>query len=312
MNLSLVTILIICWNRKEDTLETIRTIYEQAYRNFEIVLVDNGSKDGTAEAVAKTYPEVKLVLLDRNTGVSYARNAGIKIAQGEIVVCLDSDASPADDTLANIVRKFQLEPAIGIINSKIVDASTKKIGTSGWVYSEKDKIDQDTEFLSYSFSEGGCAIRKEVFNKVGLFWERLFFGYEGLEFSLRVLDAGYHILYYPESLVFHRATGHSRIAGGEREKALFTSFLLVYAVRSPWWLITIFVPLKAGITFLRAARGGYFPQIIRAWMDFLLQFPSVMKERKPIRNETAFNYLQLQKQHGSLRWGLITWLKYKR
>jgi GT2 family glycosyltransferase len=311
MNQTLITVLIVTWNRREDVLETIRSLYEQTYKNFEIIVVDNGSVDSTATAIRKAYPAVIIVELDRNTGVSAGRNAGIVVAKGEIILCLDSDASPANETISNIVCKFKSEPQIGVINSKIVDAHTRRIGSAGWVYSAYDLADQDSEFLSYSFSEGGAAIRREVFDKVGLFWERLFFGYEGFEFSLRVLDAGYQILYYPDSLVLHRATARSRIGGGERDKILFTGCLLIYILRFPLWLIAIFLPLKTGATFLRAARRGYFVQILLGWRDFLLQMPSVIKERKPIRNETASHYLKLQRQHGSLRWNLTSWFKHK-
>lgn len=308
----IISIVIITWNRKKDVLETIQAVYDQAFKEFEIIVVDNGSKDGTVESIKQAYPQVKLVPLDCNMGVSHARNAGIAIADGEIIVCLDSDASPSENMLGNIVNKFQLNPNLGVINSKIVNAFTGQIDNiAGWSYSENDLKFQNTEFLSFSFSEGGCAIRKEVFNKVGLFWEHLFFGCEGMELSLRVLDAGYDILYYPESLVFHRASPHSRIQGASREEMLFNHTLSVYLLRYPWWMFMIFVPLKTGAVFVRAIRHGYWMSILRGWKDFLLQSPSVLKERKPIRNTTALHYLKLQRQHGPLSWNLITWLKHK-
>lgn len=309
---ALISVVIITWNRKTDILKTIQAVYSQAYEQFEIIVVDNGSKDGTVEAVAQMYPEVKLISLDRNMGVSYARNAGIAIAEGEIIVCLDSDAGPCDDMFANLVKKFKLEPKLGVVNSKIVNAYTKQIDNiAGWSYSENDLAFQDTEFLSFSFSEGGCAIRRDVFDKVGPFWEHLFFGYEGMEFSLRVLDAGYDILYYPDSLVFHRASPQARIYGGEREKMLFNHCLSVYLLRFPWWMLLIFVPLKSAATFLRGAKRGYLLNVLCGWMDFLQQSPSILKERKPIRNATALYYLKLQRQHGPLNWNLTTWLSHK-
>lgn len=312
INTLFVSIVIITWNRKKDILETVQAVYDQDYKEFEIIVVDNGSNDNTVEAVGQTYPKVKLVALDRNMGVSYARNSGIAIAQGEIIVCLDSDASPSNNMLGNIVKKFQIEPKVGVINSKIVNAFTKQIDNiAGWSYSENDLAFQDTEFLSFSFSEGGCAIKKDVFDKVGLFWEYLFFGYEGMEFSLRVLDAGYDILYFPDSLVFHRASPLSRIRGGEREETLFNHCLSVYLLRFPWWMLLIFVPLKTGATLLRGARRGYLTHVLRGWKDFLLQFPLVLKERKPIQNATALHYLKLQRQHGPLSWDLLTWLRHK-
>jgi len=311
MSQPLVSILIISWNRKDDILETIRLVDEQGYRNFEIIVVDNGSTDGTIDALRQAYPTVRLIGLGRNIGIA-ARNTGIAAAKGEIIFCLDSDANPEKDAVSNLVRKFQAEPKVGVINSKILNAFTHELGVpSGWVYSERDKSDQDIDFLSYSFSEGGCAIRREVFDKVGPFWERLFFGCEGMEFSLRVLDAGYNILYFPAAVIYHRVTEQSRIKGGDRDYLAFRNSLYIYLVRFPWWMFIIFAALKTGATLFRAAKRGYLRQIMSGLMTFLKEFPSLIKERKPIRNRTALNYLKLQRQHGPLRWDLATWLKYK-
>lgn len=311
MRFPLMSVLIVTWNRREDVLETIRAVYEQRYKNFEIVVVDNGSVDGTVEALCQAYPEVKIVELEKNMGISAGRNAGIKVANGEIILCLDSDASPAVDAMTNIVCKFNSMPEIGVINSKIVDAATKEIGAAGWVYSEKGKVDQDSEFLSYSFSEGGAAIRREVFDKAGLFWDRLFFGSEGTELSLRVLDAGYQILYYPSSLVYHRASPRSRIGGGEREYLFFKNALYIYFVRFPWWMFIFFASLKTGAALVRGIRHGYLRQILRGATEIILEVPSLLKERKPIRTETALRYLKLQREHGQLSWNLLTWLRVK-
>jgi glycosyltransferase involved in cell wall biosynthesis len=156
MDIPLVSVLIVTWNRKEDVLETVRSVYEQEYRNFEIVVVDNGSSDGTVENVRQVFPVVKVVALDRNMGISSGRNAGIRVARGDIIFCLDSDASLAPDTLTNLVLRFQAEPELGVINSKIINAYTRELDRGpGWVYTEKHKANQDVEFPSWNFSEGG-------------------------------------------------------------------------------------------------------------------------------------------------------------
>ena len=88
MESPLVSVVIITWNRKDDVLESIQSIYEQNYQNVEIVVVDNGSTDGTADALAQGFPGVKIVALDRNTGVSEGRNLGVAAAKGDIIFFL--------------------------------------------------------------------------------------------------------------------------------------------------------------------------------------------------------------------------------
>jgi GT2 family glycosyltransferase len=204
----LVSVIIVTWNRKEDVLETIQSIYDQTYPNYEVVVVDNASTDGTVAALRQAYPAVRIVALDQNVGASGGRNPGIVATRGEIIFLLDSDASLDCDALTNVVRKFQTEPDVGVIYCKIVNAYTKELDNigCGWSFTEKDKADQNLEFLSYSFAEGGSALRKKVFDRVGLFWDLLFFGGEGEELSLRVWDAGYKILYYPAAIVYHRVS----------------------------------------------------------------------------------------------------------
>ena len=307
----LVSIVIITWNRRTEVLETINSILRQKYARYEIILVDNGSVDNTVEAVLQSYPQVNVIPLDRNLGVS-ARNMAIRVAHGEIVFCLDSDASLGEHSIENVVAKFRSEPQVGVINSKIVSAITQQIDhVAGWSYSERDLEDQDKEFLSFSFSEGGAAFRREVFDKAGYFWEPLFFGGEGLEFSLRVLDAGYDILYFPDSIVYHRAADSSRMSGRQLDSALFRNYLCIYLVRFPWWLLGLFFPARICVSLVRGMRHGYFPQMLGTLYDFVKRIPLLLQERHPIRNETAVHYVKLMRQHGPLRWDLITWLKYK-
>jgi GT2 family glycosyltransferase len=308
----LVSVLIITWNRKDDLLETIRSIYDQDYRNFEIVVVDNGSTDGTVEKLHQSYPEVKIVALSRNEGVSGGRNAGIAAAKGEIIFCLDSDAAPAKNTLLNLVRRFRSDPEVGIINCKIVNTNSKQLdGGPGWVYSERQKARQDSEFLSWSFSEGGAAIRREVFNRIGLFWDLLFFGGEGQEFGLRTWDVGYKILYYPASIVYHRASEQQRFSDKHRDYLFFRNTLYIYIVRYPWWMLALLGPLKIGAVMIRFGKRGYLPAAFKALLEVVRKLPVLLKERKPINNRTAWFYLKLLRQQGPLSWDIASWFKYK-
>jgi GT2 family glycosyltransferase len=307
----LISVVIITWNRKAEVLETVRSVYDQSYKNFEVIVVDNGSTDDTASALRTQYPAVNLLQLDQNEGVT-ARNLGIKVARGDVVFCLDSDASLDCSTLRNIIFRFEKSEEIGVINSKIVNASTQQPDqNAGWAYGEKQRAKIDQEFFCHNFSEGGCAIRKSVFTQTGLFWDKLFFGREGEEFSLRVLDAGFKILYYPQAVIYHRVSPDLRPFDPLRQYYDLRNSLYIYLVRYPWWLLLWFAPMKIATAILRGLHHGRIKWVSSAILDAIKETPKLLSDRRPIKNDTARAYLQYQSELGSLSWSLAGWIKYK-
>jgi hypothetical protein len=312
METPLISVIVVTWNRKEDVLETVQSVYNQAYQNVEIIVIDNASIDGTVDALRQAYPQVRLIALNRNAGATGGRNAGIAAARGSIVFILDSDASLGSQTLPRVVQKFQADPTLGIIGCKIVNLHSEGLDRdAGWIFTERDKPEFEMEFPSYSFSEGGAAIRKQVFDRVGPFWDLLFFGREGDDLSLRAWDAGYQVRYCPEAIVYHRASLRKRLVGGEREYYDLRNSLYIYLVRYPWWMLVGMLPLKIASSLVKGVRRDCLSQVVRALWDVERRLPFVWKLRRPIRNETARYYLKLQRQHGPLSWNLVSWLKYK-
>ena len=307
----LVSIVIITWNRKADVLEAVRSVYKQAYPDFEIVVVDNGSTDGTVETLRQAYPQVKLIALETNLGATKGRNAGIEAAMGEVIFILDSDATLESDALNAAVQRLQADPTLGIIAAKCLSAYDGALDAHSWFYTERDKADQDKEFFSYSFCAAGAAIRKAAFDRTGLFWDGLFFLGEEDELSLRIWDAGYRILYCPEVVIYHHVSPQMRIAGGKREYFSFRNSLMIYLLRYPWWLLLWFLPLKTAVGLVKGIRKGCLRRILHAMLDIIRLSPSLWRQRRPISNETAHRYLNLLRQHGPLRWDLVSWLKYK-
>mgnify|MGYP005817819783 CR=1 FL=1 len=307
-----VSVVIVTWNRKEEVLESIRSVYDQACADFEVIVVDNGSNDGTCAAVREAYPDVRLIELDRNLGPTGGRNAGFRVAHAEVVFCLDSDASLGRDTLATVVRRFAQDPRLGVINSRIVNAYTGEPDpNAGWAYSEKQRAHSGEEFYTHNFSEAGCAIRRTVLEKVGPFWERLFFGGEGEELGIRVLDAGFRILYLPQSIIYHRAPSGKMRPDPSRRYYNLRNSLFIYLVHYPWWMLIWFVPLKIAACTIQGLRQGSARWVLAALRDTARELPALWKERRPIRNETARVYLHFQREHGALSWSVTSWLANK-
>jgi GT2 family glycosyltransferase len=310
MEAPLISVAIVTWNRKEDVLTTIQSVYDQSYQNYEIIVVDNSSTDGTVETVRQVYPDVRVVALERNLGATGGRNAAVAAAHGEIVFFLDSDASLGQDTLATTAEKFKAEQGLGVVACKVINAYTQQLDdVGGRIFS--DKVEAEMEFVSYSFSECGCAIRKEVFEQAGLFWDFLFFGREGEELGLRIWDAGYTILYSPDTVVYHRVSPNKRVAGGKREYFDLRNSLYVYLVRYPWWLLMGLAPLRLGASLVRGVRRGHLQQVLEAVLDVIRHLPYLWHIRRPVSNETAYRYVRLQREHGPLSWDLVSWIKHK-
>jgi hypothetical protein len=307
----LVSVVILTWERKDDALAAVQSVYNQAYQNTEIIVVDNASTDGTVEALRTGFPTIKLIVLDRNMGSSAGRNPGIIAAKGEIIFLLDSDATLRQDTLSNIVLKFQNTPEASVLTCKILNAATKELDPSTWIFTERDKADQDKEFFSFSLCECATAFRKEVFDRAGLFWDLLFFGREGEELGLRVVNAGYQILYYPRAVIYHRASPRKRVAGGNWEYYNLRNCLYIYLIHYPWWMLVSFVLLKIGTSLIRCVKRGYLRQVFKALLDVIRQLPTLYKKRRPMADATAHRYLKLQREHGILTWNLTSWFKYK-
>lgn len=311
MNSMLVSIVIASWNRKDDVLETLPSIYGQDYPNYEIIVVDNGSTDNTVEALREQYPDVVLVPLTENLGATGGRNAGIDVAKGDIIFFLDSDCSMQHDTLVNTVHKFESDPKLGILGCKILNYFTGKLdGATGWAFTSS--VDPNTEFESFSFSETGSAIRRTALEEAGPFWDFLFFGREGEDLSIRVWDAGYTVMFYPEAIVHHRESPEKRVIGSQREYFDLRNCFYIYFTRYPWDMFVRVMTMKVGSATLRGIRRrNAHKTVFRALSDLVRNLPYLLKERNPISRETADYYFTLQREHGPLSWSMGSWLRAK-
>lgn len=308
MEQPLVSVIICSWNRKDDILQSLPSIYEQAYQNYEIIVVDNGSTDGTVDALKAEHPAVRIVALDTNLGPTGGRNAGIKVAKGEVLFFLDSDASLLLDTLEKIVASLRADPTVGVISCNVVNEDPEE--KTGWSFNfEKGR---EKEFFSFAFGEAGFAARAEVFEKAGLFWEYLFYGREGEELGIRVWDAGYKILYVPDAVVHHRASPKTRVVGSQREFYDLRNCYYIYLTRYPWRMMLKFLLLKSGAAVIRGLyRRNIHQTVLPAWWAVIKNSGELRRQRAPIRNDTADQYLHLLRDHGTLSWTLTSWIMLK-
>lgn len=308
----LVSVIIVTWNRKEDMIVTITSVYEQDYKQFEIIVVDNGSTDGTVSMLCEQFPDVRVIALEKNVGASGGRNPGIRAAQGDVVFLLDSDASLAPNTLSQIVARFMNDASIGGITCKILVESTKQIDPYSWLFTEHDKAFQNVEFDSYAFSEGASAFRRSVFTTGELFWDFLFYGREGEELAVRLWDKGCRIIYYPAAVVYHRVSPRTRVINDRQLFYDLRNALAIYIRNYPWWFLLLVSPLKIASSLVKGLKYRNLYFFFEALSNTVSHMPYLLQQRAPIGNDNAWKYLRIQRKHGPFRWSLATWLTYNK
>lgn len=196
------------------------SIFNQTYKEFEIVVIDNNSQDKTVEFVRKYYPRVNLIVNKRNMGFPYGCNQGIGIAKGRYILTLNSDVTLENDFLHKIKKAMDNASSnVGMISPKILWAKNKElIDSTGLILSrarrffsrgsgeiDKCQHDQDKEIL------GPCAAaalyKKEMLENIKLlneyFDSDFFLLLEDFDLAWRAKNFGWKVLYAPETKCYH-------------------------------------------------------------------------------------------------------------
>lgn len=207
-----LSVVFITRNRQTDVLQSIQSVIAQDIGDYEILVVDQGSTDGTCAAVAARFPQVRVLPLEVNIGVAGGRAVGSAAARGRYLVFIDDDASFRDaDALRQIAALFEEHPDLGIVGFRIVNGESGVL--SNWCYPAAMRPYSGVPFEAVAFVGCGHAVRKVAFDAAGGYDVELFFWGEELGLALRLLDrTSYRIAYWPGVVVLHRFAEPNRHA----------------------------------------------------------------------------------------------------
>lgn len=219
----LVSIIIVNWNGKHLLRECLDAVFGLTYNKFEVVFVDNASEDGSVEFIKTNFPKVKIYVNEKNLGVGGGFEVGLQKVRGEAVLLLNTDAIVSKKLLNSLITVLYSDFAIGAVQPKLVLYPGKKLIDSigcfflpnGDLYHigrEKDHslpiYNKQMEIFS---TKGACMIIKtKILKKVGLFDKDFFAYFEDTDLCMRILIAGYKILYDPSETVYHRGGATSK------------------------------------------------------------------------------------------------------
>lgn len=246
-----LSIVIISWNSLPMLKACMRSLDESlAQPETELVWVDNGSTDGASSWMAEHYPDAVRIRLDRNYGVAYARNRGVEAATGDYILFIDDDTEPTLKALEAMTDYVRSRPQVGICGVALRD----KEGNLQQSFKEypglrvkiknvfksllgiKEKVVAPKGPTEICYVIGACQlIRREVFDKIGLLDESIFYGPEDADFCIRARSAGYKTVYLPSVRILHhwrRATSRRILSPLGRKH--FRALLHFYRKHNKW------------------------------------------------------------------------------
>jgi len=202
----LVSVIVLSFNRVNETAECLRSVFEQDYRPFEVVVLDNGSVDGSPAMIKRDFPHTRLIELDENVGACAGRNLALEACHGRFVLQVDNDAVLSANCMRLMARRLSEEKDLGIAFARIVDPGTGRSYRPGY-----GNAHVDDEFYTWRFHGCAAMIRRRAIEEAGYYLPEEFFrAAEENDLAVRVLDAGYNILYMPAAVARHKLSALAR------------------------------------------------------------------------------------------------------
>lgn len=263
-----VSVVIPNWNGMDSLGACLYSLLVQTFK-ARIIVVENGSKDGSLEFLQQNYPSVEVIVHKKNKGFAGGVNAGIRksIADGDDFVALFNNDAVADkDWLQNLVNDLTINEDTGIATCKLMDSERKHLDSTGDLYTTwglpyprgrgepvSDKYDDWVQV--FAASGGASLYRVSMLQIIGLFDEDFFAYYEDVDLSFRAQLAGWKVRYVPEAIVYHQIGATSGKIKG------FTTY---QTIKNLPWLLWKNAPLSVLLRVLPRFMLAYFSFIISA------------------------------------------------
>lgn len=304
----LVTVVVVTLNNMNLLRNCLRSIFDQDYKEIEVIVVDNGSDEDIQGMVSREFSRARIISLDKNYGFAGGNNKGIEAAHGKYVALINNDAIAEQQWIRSMIITAEDDARIGAVASIIIDGNRPGVLDScgvGIAYDGMSRqamrgrpvpqLAQPKEVLL--FSGCACLLQMKALEEVGLFDEDFFAYCEDTDLGLRLRSAGWKIVAAPKAYVHH----YYSLTGGKYSlKKMYwveRNHFWVAVKNFPWYLLTL-VPF---VTMYRYFAQAYFigmgaaelikfheqndvPAILRTYIkvykDILIKLPDMLAKRR--------------------------------
>jgi GT2 family glycosyltransferase len=292
----MISVVIVNYNGKKFLDACLLSLDRQTCRDFEVILVDNGSSDSSAAYVRERYPSVILVEAGKNLGFAGGTNAGIRAARGEFILTLNNDTIADPYLLEEIVRPMQVDSRVGMCAVKMIfpdgriNSTGICISRSGAAWDlgidEQDLGQYDVAVEVFGPCAGAALYRRSMLDEIGLFDEDFFLYMEDVDLAFRARLSGWTCMYVPTARLVHI---HRGTAGFNSYISIYygNRNLMWYVIKNfPSRILLISSPWIIGRNctdipyYLLKGRGL---SIFRAKIDMIKGLHSMIEKRKDIK-----------------------------
>ena len=322
MNEPAVSLVVLSWNGMEHLDLCLSSLSNQTYSDYEILLVDNGSSDGSKEWVEAHYPQVRIERTEQNLGVPGGVNFGLARARGRYVAILNNDLEAEPQWLAASVGALEQYPEAGFTASRVrLFYQRERLDTAGDLYfsagypAKRGWLHRDgPEFDEPRWVFGACAVaalyRRELLEAVGFMDEDFESGLEDLDLSFRAQLRGYKCRYVPSAIIYHKlgATVGKGLTSPKHLLRFHRNIWLVRIKNLPSWFWLRYLPqmLVAELVVLfRAMRSGRLGLLLQARREVLHGLHQTLAKRRVIQGQRTVSNRDL---HRVIESG---WLAYR-
>ena len=209
-----ISVVIPTYNLKDVLLECLESVLAQDHKNLEVIVIDNGSTDGTSEAVKNNFPGIKLITHQENLGVTGGANAGVRAATGDYIWFVDHDNIFPENTLSELIKLAETDSKIGVTVPKIYYWHDKTMiwaagtGMNVWtgenIFRGGKEVGQYDKIEEVEIAPANFLVKRKVIEKVGSYDDVYNISYEDADLSYRIKKAGYKTMYVPTAVAFHK------------------------------------------------------------------------------------------------------------
>lgn len=284
------------WNGLRYLRPCLDSLARQTYRDAEVIVVDNASRDESVAVTRRDYPWVRVLALAENRGYAGGCNAGMAEAQGEILVLLNNDTEAEPGWLEALVAALDAHPEVGLAASRIMLYDRRDtLHSAGDLYRLDGTADSRGVWQPYgppydepAYVFGACggamAVRRCVIEQVGPFDESLFMYCEDIDLNWRAQRAGWRCVYVPEAVVYHHlsATGGGPLASyyvGRNTLRVLARHYPASLFRRHWRAI-LRAQGRIAWDALRSWRGAAARARLRGQLAGLLAVPGELRRRR--------------------------------